>query len=216
MNDSYLRNIIEAALLAAGGPLPVAELARLFDERMRPSAQAVRAALSSTARRGIVRRPRHRAQGNRERLSHSGAPRARGGDLAAVAGACRALFARAAGDSGADRVPPADHPRGDRGGARGRRQPQHHPYRDRAQLGAGGWPPRCSRTPGAARHDSRVSRLLRPAKHRRAAAARRAQGDGRRQSAARARRRGRGSGSRELPATTRCRHQRGRRDSRGG
>src|SRR4029077_2605002 len=49
MNESYLRNIIEAALLAAGGPLPVAELTRLFDERMRPSAQAVRAALESLA-----------------------------------------------------------------------------------------------------------------------------------------------------------------------
>jgi segregation and condensation protein B len=49
MNECYLRNIIEAALLAAGGPLPVAELTRLFDERMRPSAQAVRAALESLA-----------------------------------------------------------------------------------------------------------------------------------------------------------------------
>jgi segregation and condensation protein B len=49
MNESYLRNIIEAALLAAGGPLPVAELTRLFDERTRPSAQAVRAALESLA-----------------------------------------------------------------------------------------------------------------------------------------------------------------------
>jgi segregation and condensation protein B len=47
MNDSYLRNVIEAALLAAGGPLPVAELTRLFDEKLRPSAQAVRAALES-------------------------------------------------------------------------------------------------------------------------------------------------------------------------
>lgn len=49
MNEFYLRNIIEAALLAAGGPLPVAELTRLFDERTRPSAQAVRAALESLA-----------------------------------------------------------------------------------------------------------------------------------------------------------------------
>jgi segregation and condensation protein B len=47
MNDSYVRNVIEAALLAAGGPLPVAELTRLFDESVRPSAQDVRAALAS-------------------------------------------------------------------------------------------------------------------------------------------------------------------------
>ena len=49
MSESYLRNVIEAALLAAGGPLPVAELIRLFDEPQRPSAQAVRSALDSLA-----------------------------------------------------------------------------------------------------------------------------------------------------------------------
>jgi segregation and condensation protein B len=47
MNESYIRNVIEAALLAAGGPLPVAELMRLFDDGVRPSAQAVRTALES-------------------------------------------------------------------------------------------------------------------------------------------------------------------------
>ncbi|MBV8910433.1 MAG: SMC-Scp complex subunit ScpB [Gammaproteobacteria bacterium] len=49
MTDSYLRNVIEAALLAAGGPLAVPELARLFDEAARPSTQAVRAALEALA-----------------------------------------------------------------------------------------------------------------------------------------------------------------------
>jgi segregation and condensation protein B len=49
MNDAYVRNVIEAALLAAGGPLPVAELLRLFDDSVRPSAQAVRAALMELA-----------------------------------------------------------------------------------------------------------------------------------------------------------------------
>src|SRR5690242_19812884 len=47
MNESYIRNVIEAALLAAGSPLPVAELLRLFDDPARPSAQAVRAALEA-------------------------------------------------------------------------------------------------------------------------------------------------------------------------
>ena len=37
MNESYIRNVIEAALLAAGGPVPLAELARLFDDAVRPS-----------------------------------------------------------------------------------------------------------------------------------------------------------------------------------
>jgi segregation and condensation protein B len=49
MNESYLRNVIEAALLAAGGPVPVAELMRLFDDAVRPSTQAVRQALDSLA-----------------------------------------------------------------------------------------------------------------------------------------------------------------------
>jgi segregation and condensation protein B len=47
MNDSYIRNVIEAALLAAGGPLPVAELMRLFDDAARPGVPAVREALAS-------------------------------------------------------------------------------------------------------------------------------------------------------------------------
>jgi len=49
MSDSHVRNVIEAALLAAGNPLPVAELARLFEEHARPTSQAIRAALDSLA-----------------------------------------------------------------------------------------------------------------------------------------------------------------------
>jgi segregation and condensation protein B len=49
MNASYVRNVIEAALLAAGGPLPVAELQRLFDEPLRPGPQEVRATLEALA-----------------------------------------------------------------------------------------------------------------------------------------------------------------------
>ena len=49
MNDSYVRNVIEAALLAAGAPLAVPELVRLFEETARPSAQAARAALEALA-----------------------------------------------------------------------------------------------------------------------------------------------------------------------
>src|SRR2546430_4230138 len=47
MSESYVRNVIEAALLAAGTPLPVAELTRLFEDSARPSAQQVRAALAA-------------------------------------------------------------------------------------------------------------------------------------------------------------------------
>jgi segregation and condensation protein B len=49
MKESYVRNVIEAALLAAGTPLPLAELARLFAEQARPSNEELRAALASLA-----------------------------------------------------------------------------------------------------------------------------------------------------------------------
>jgi segregation and condensation protein B len=49
MNDSYVRNVIEAALLAAGTPLPVSELARLFEEGARPSSEQLHAALEALA-----------------------------------------------------------------------------------------------------------------------------------------------------------------------
>ncbi|HEY0768667.1 MAG TPA: SMC-Scp complex subunit ScpB [Steroidobacteraceae bacterium] len=49
MSESYLRNVIEAALLAAGTPLPVAELTRLFADSARPSAPQVRAELAALA-----------------------------------------------------------------------------------------------------------------------------------------------------------------------
>jgi chromosome segregation and condensation protein ScpB len=43
MNESDIRNIIEAALLAAGRSLTLAELAPLFEEKGRPSPPALRA-----------------------------------------------------------------------------------------------------------------------------------------------------------------------------
>src|SRR5271170_6953010 len=46
MNESYVRNVIEAALLAAGNPLPLAELQRLFEENVRPGTAQLRAALA--------------------------------------------------------------------------------------------------------------------------------------------------------------------------
>ncbi len=49
MSENYLRNVVEAALLAAGQPLPVAELARLFAEGGRPSTQQLQAALEALA-----------------------------------------------------------------------------------------------------------------------------------------------------------------------
>ncbi len=47
MNESHIKNVVEAAMLAAGRPLQVAELTQLFDEVQRPDAAAIRAALAS-------------------------------------------------------------------------------------------------------------------------------------------------------------------------
>ena len=46
MSDNYIRNVIEAALLAAARPLPLADLAQLFEESDRPDTDALRAALA--------------------------------------------------------------------------------------------------------------------------------------------------------------------------
>ncbi len=47
MNDQYVRNVIESALLAAGRPLAADELATLFDERDGSSAEEVTAAIAA-------------------------------------------------------------------------------------------------------------------------------------------------------------------------
>jgi segregation and condensation protein B len=47
MNESHIRNVIEAALLAAGKPLQPAELVELFDEGARPQTQDINAALKA-------------------------------------------------------------------------------------------------------------------------------------------------------------------------
>ena len=47
MNDQYVRNVIEAALLAAGRPLASDELVTLFDERDGSNADEVRAAIDA-------------------------------------------------------------------------------------------------------------------------------------------------------------------------
>lgn len=47
MNDQYVRNVIEAALLAAGRPLAVDELVGLFDERDGSATEEVQAAIAA-------------------------------------------------------------------------------------------------------------------------------------------------------------------------
>jgi segregation and condensation protein B len=47
MNDHYVKNVIEAALLAAGRPLSMDELVSVFDERDGSNSEEVRAALAA-------------------------------------------------------------------------------------------------------------------------------------------------------------------------
>ena len=49
MNEDHIRNVVEAALLAAGRPLGLPELAQLFDEDARPSSATLREALDRIA-----------------------------------------------------------------------------------------------------------------------------------------------------------------------
>ena len=47
MSESYVKNVVEAALLAAGRPLPAVEIRELFDEFERPELAAIDAALAA-------------------------------------------------------------------------------------------------------------------------------------------------------------------------
>jgi segregation and condensation protein B len=47
MSDNYLKNVIEAALLAAARPVSVSELQQVFDEQTRPNTKEMRAILES-------------------------------------------------------------------------------------------------------------------------------------------------------------------------
>ena len=49
MNELYIRNVVEAALLAAGKSLQLAELGQVFEENTRPKVDDIRAALDALA-----------------------------------------------------------------------------------------------------------------------------------------------------------------------
>jgi len=49
MSDAYLKNVVEAALLAAARPVSIAELQQIFDEQSRPSPKEMRAVLEQLA-----------------------------------------------------------------------------------------------------------------------------------------------------------------------
>jgi segregation and condensation protein B len=49
MSDNYLKNVVEAALLAAARPVSVSELQQIFDEQSRPTTKELRAILDQLA-----------------------------------------------------------------------------------------------------------------------------------------------------------------------
>jgi len=49
MSDAYIKNVVEAALLAAARPVSVAELLQIFDESSRPQPKEMRAILAALA-----------------------------------------------------------------------------------------------------------------------------------------------------------------------
>ena len=55
MSESEIRNIIEAALLAAGRSLTLAEIAQLFEERSRPSPSALRETIEALSQDYVSR-----------------------------------------------------------------------------------------------------------------------------------------------------------------
>ena len=49
MSDAYLKNVVEAALLAAARPVSIPELLQIFEEQSRPSQKEMRAVLEQLA-----------------------------------------------------------------------------------------------------------------------------------------------------------------------
>ena len=121
METGQLKGIIEAALLAYGQPLSIEQLREIFEEFERPDA--------ATGPQG-ARRARGRLRGrvpwSSSKWRAASASRCASdfsdATVAALAGAPDPLLARAARDARADRLPPADHARRDRGRARRDRQ----------------------------------------------------------------------------------------------
>ena len=174
MNDQYVRNVIEAALLAAGRPLAADELVGLFDERDGSAADEVRNAISALQAdyetRGIELA--EVASGYRIQIRSAVAQPVSRLWQERPTKYSRALLEtlRAGG------LPAADHAWRDRADSRRDGEPEHHQDDARARLDTRHRTSRRPGSPRAARHHPRVPRLLRPAKARRPADARAAQG----------------------------------------
>ena len=130
MDDTQIKHFIEAALLAAGRPLPIDQMQGLFDGRSTPDKGRIRKAIQALnddyEDRGIM--IAEVASGFRIQVKAAMADRLQ--KLWEERPAT--LFARAVRDAGADRLSPARDARRDRGDPWRIRQQQHHPLNARA------------------------------------------------------------------------------------
>ena len=104
-----LKNIVEAALLAAGRPLSIDELMALFSDAERPERTQVRKALDMLQTE--FAEPGRYAQRSSQWFPYPGEAGTGKLDSAFVGGTSGALFARATGDAFADCLSSAHHPR---------------------------------------------------------------------------------------------------------
>jgi hypothetical protein len=162
MTDNYIRNVIEAALLAAARPLPLADLALLFEESDRPDTEALRTALAQLE--ADLRGPRHRASRRRRAGFACRCGATWPSEVARLWPERPQRYSRALLETlVADRLSPADHARRDREHPRRRRESEHPEDADRERNWIRVVGHRDVPGPsGTARHDARFPRLLRP------------------------------------------------------
>ncbi len=144
-----IKGILEAALLVAGEPVPVAQLSKLFDPPL--EADTVRKLLDELKQDWSGRKVElvQVASGWRFQGSTVGADLSR----PAVAGKAAALFARGDGNTGDHRLPATRDPRRHRSHPRRGRVHERHQDARGPAMGGGRRPSRDTGTPGALRDD---------------------------------------------------------------
>ena len=159
MNGEQLKNIIEAALMAADTPLAISQLQALFEEDAdRPDKDAIRQALEELAldyqNHGIELR--EVASGFRFQVRSDYAPWVNRLQEEKPQRYSRALLETLA----IHRLPAARYARRNRGYTRCQHQFQHHPYPAGAGMDQGGRAPRRAGQTGTAGHHPAVPGLL--------------------------------------------------------
>src|ERR1039458_5643927 len=159
MSNSEIRNIIEAALLAAGKSLSLSELSLLFDETQRPEPAAIRAAIEALAQDYVARPIEIQETGGGFRVQ---VRRQYAGTVSRLwperpQRYSRALLETLALIAYRQPITRAEVQAARRGG-----ESEHHQDAARAAVDPGRGPSRSARTTGTARHHARFPRVLQP------------------------------------------------------